>query len=113
MELAFAVERLLETGWTHEGEGELDHLPDGRPFPSIWAIQRIFAQAGLELTIKRHLIFNCFRAAWAPVDESPETPTEAGEHRGDVVGSCEREAAVYALAQLRTAQSARQLVAAD
>src|SRR3954469_7215611 len=49
MNLTFAVERLLETGWTALGESSPDHLPDGRPFPSVTAVRREFDRAGLRL----------------------------------------------------------------
>ena len=41
MNLAYAVERLYQTGWSLLGEWELDRLPDGRAFPSVSAIQRV------------------------------------------------------------------------
>ena len=88
---------------------DMDRLPDGRRFPSVLAVQREFARAGLELSIKQNLMFACYRATWAPVGE-PLDPTHAADDRhGTVIGACEREAAVYALAQLRTAQVERQL----
>lgn len=107
MSLTIAVERLYDTGWSFFGEGDLDHLPDGRPFPSVLAIQREFALAGLELTIKRNLMFDCFHGKWAPAGEPLEPQRVADDRHGAVVGACEREAAVYALAQLRLAQSCR------
>jgi len=109
MNLAYAVERLYETGWSAVGEWDLDHLPDGRAFPSLLTIQREFARAGLELAIKHNLMFNCFRATWAPVGEPLDEKHAADEVHGTVIGTCQREAAVYALAQLRTAQAERQL----
>ena len=111
MNLTYAVERLLETGWTVDGEVDLERLPDGRPFPSVYAVQREFSRAGLELAIKQNLVFDCWRATWAPAGEPLEEGHAADEQHGTVVGSCPQEAAVYALAQLRAAQSERQLAA--
>ena len=109
MNLNFAVERLYETGWSTVGGLDLDHLPDGRSFPSVIAVQREFARAGLELAIKHNLMFNCFRATWAPVGEPLDDEHAADDAHGTVVGACQREAAVFALAQLRSAQAERQL----
>ena len=109
MKLEFAVDRLYEAGWlpAYPSEG-LDTLPDGRRFPSVLAVQREFARAGLELSIKHNLVFNCYRATWAPAGQ-PLDPTHAADDKhGTVIGACEREAAVYALAQLRTAQADHQ-----
>jgi hypothetical protein len=106
MNLAYAVERLLDTGWTPSLDWELERLPDGRSFPSILSIQREFAQAGLELSIKHNLMFSCYRATWAPIGEPLDPSANADERHGTVIGTCDREAAVYALAQLRTAQAA-------
>jgi hypothetical protein len=97
---------LLDTGWTPSLDWELERLPDGRSFPSILSIQREFAQAGLELSIKHNLMFSCYRATWAPIGEPLDPSAHADERHGTVIGTCDREAAVYALAQLRTAQAA-------
>ena len=46
MNLTYAVERLLDTGWSafdHEEKG-LDRLPDGRSFPSVESVRREFAR---------------------------------------------------------------------
>ena len=103
MNLTFAVERLLETGWSPLGESHLERLPDGRPYPSVTAVRRAFERAGLSLELKHNFMFNCCRASWAPEGERID-PDHAGDERhGTVVGSCEKEAAVYALAQLRAA----------
>ena len=104
MTLRYAVDRLYGSGWVPHCSGELETLEDGRSFPSVLAVQGEFARAGLELSIKHNLIFNCFRAAWAPVGEPLEPAHAPDEKHGAVVGACEREAAVYALAQLRTGQ---------
>jgi len=108
MNLTFAAERLYQTGWLPAGN-DLERLDDGRSFPSILSVQREFARAGLELAIKHNLMFNCYRATWAPVGEPLEDDHAADERHGTVVGTCQREAAVYALAQLREAQAERQL----
>jgi hypothetical protein len=104
MKLDYAVERLYETGWTPcSGDaGGLETSPEGRRFPSVLAVQREFARAGLELSIKHNLMFSCYRATWAPVGEALDPAHAVDEKHGTVVGACEREAAVYALAQLRT-----------
>lgn len=104
MKLTYAVERLLETGWQCTSDMECESLPDGQTFPSVMAVQREFAQAGLELSIKHNMMFSCYRATWAPAGEPLDPSHAADERHGTVVGACEREAAVYALAQLRSAQ---------
>jgi len=111
MNLTYAVDRLFESGWTMDEQLDLDRLPDGRQFPSVLAVQRQFARAGLELAIKQNLMFSCYRATWAPIGEPLDDSHAADERHGTVIGACEREAAVYALAQLRTAQVERQLAA--
>ena len=107
--IEYAVERLLNTGWC-PGDEELERLPDGRSYPSVLAVQQEFARQGLELSIKHNMVFGCYRAAWAPAGENLAIGQSDDSH-GTVIGSCEREAAVYALAQLRTAQSERTLEA--
>jgi len=113
MNLTYAVDRLLEAGWLPmEQDHDLERLPDGRSYPSLFAIQREFSRAGLELSVKHNLIFNCYRATWAPVGEPLDPSHAADERHGTVVGSCEREAAVFALAQLKAAQAESQLATA-
>jgi hypothetical protein len=109
MNLTYAVERLYETSWTPTGDAETERLPDGRRFPSVIAVQREFSRAGLELAIKHNLVFNCYRSTWAPVGEPLDDAHAADERHGTVIGACEREAAVYALAHLREAQAEKQL----
>ena len=104
MKLSYAVDRLYDIGWEPSVSEELEKLDDGRQFPSVLSVQREFAQAGLELAIKHNLVFNCCRATWAPIGEPLDASRTADERHGTVVGACEREAAVYALAQLRAAQ---------
>jgi hypothetical protein len=108
MNLDYAIDRLYETGWNpYSGPNtvaELEASADGRQFPSLISIQREFTAAGLELSIKHNLMFKCYRAAWAPIGEAIEAAQRNDGRHGAVVGSCEREAAVYALAQLRANQ---------
>lgn len=109
MYLTYAVDRLLESGWTPDGQQQdVERLPDGRQFPSVLAVQREFARVGLELRIKHNLMFSCYRATWGPLGEPLDDDRDADERHGTVVAACEREAAVYALAQLRSAQQERQ-----
>ena len=113
MNLTYAFERLLDTGWSlAEFDGELQRLPDGRSYPTIAAVRREFARAGLDLSLKMNFMFNCCRATWAPAGETIDPDHAEDDRHGTVVGSCENEAAVYALAQLRAASVERQLVGA-
>ena len=109
MNLTYAVDRLVDTGWSVDYSIDLDTLPDGRRFPSVLAVQQIFARAGMELHIKQNLMFSCYRATWAPIGEPLDDEHLADERHGTVVGACEREAAVYALAMLRQAVREREL----
>lgn len=109
MNLEYAVDRLYEGGWLPSLDQDLDTLPDGRRFPSVLSVQRQFANTGLELAIKHNLMFNCYRATWAPVGEPLDPGHAADDQHGTVIGACQREAAVYALAQLRAAQLEKQL----
>ncbi len=111
MKLTYAVERLYQTGWSPATVAELERLDDGRGYPSILGIQREFSDAGLELAIRHNLIFKCYRATWAPIGQRFEEDHAPDERHGTVVGACQREAAVYALAQFREAQAERQLAA--
>jgi hypothetical protein len=104
MKLGYAVDRLYDAGWLPTSGQDLESLPDGRIYPSVLAVQREFARAALELAIKHNIMFSCYRATWAPVGEPLDPSRAADERHGTVVGACEREAAVYALAQLRSAQ---------
>jgi len=109
MNLAYAVERLLDTGWAPGSDMDLDRLPDGRSFPSVITVQQEFAWAGLELSIKQNLMFDCYRATWAPLGEPLDPAAQTDERHGTVIGSCPREAAVYALAQLRASRAEMQM----
>lgn len=104
MNLNYAIDRLYETGWNPSG-AELEESDDGRQFPSVISIQREFTRAGLELSIKHNLMFKCYRASWVPIGQAANASHQSDATHGAVVGSCEREAAVYALAQLRANQS--------
>lgn len=106
MNLTFAVERLLETDWRASGETDLARLPDGRAYPAVAAVRREFERAGLGLELKHNFIFNCCRATWAPLGEQIDPDHAEDDRHGTVVGSSEAEAAVYALAQLRSATPA-------
>ena len=102
MNLEFSVDKLYETGWQPDaasgGAGSgMERLADGRLYPSVPKIQEIFAAAGFELAIRYVQLFDCFRAVWTD---------RSGAAAGAVVGSDEREAAVYALAQLRRSTTA-------
>jgi hypothetical protein len=115
MNLAYAVDRLYDGGWLPSGGGggsDVETLPDGRRFPSVASVRGEFASAGLQLAIKHNAEYCCYRATWAPAGE-PLDPAHAGDERhGTVVGACEREAAVYALAQLRATQREHELAMA-
>jgi hypothetical protein len=112
MNLDYAVDRLYEAGWIPGTDSAVERLPDGRWYPSLLAIVREFAKAGLQLSVKHNLMFNCYRATWAPKDEALDVDHAADERHGTVIGACEREAAVYALAQLRASSGIRQLAMA-
>ena len=111
MNLVYAVDRLEQTGWSPSKEQATERLPDGRKFPSVLTVQREFIRAGLDLAIKHNMVFNCYRATWAPAGEPLDDAHAADDRHGTVIGSCEREAAVYALAHLREAQAEKQLAA--
>src|ERR1700709_2718316 len=104
MNLTYAVERLYDAGWMAWEHAYLEQLPDGRMYPSVIGVQAEFTLAGLELAIKQNLMFNCFRATWGPAGEVLDDDHLADEMHGTVGGACEREGAVYAVAQFRTAQ---------
>ena len=104
MNLTYAVDRLYDSGWQPEEDSTdapLERLPDARLYPSVPAVVREFAEAGFALTVRHTPAFNCYRATWAPIDADAEGDVLTGT----VIGTSEREAAVYALAQLRAARS--------
>jgi hypothetical protein len=101
MNLEFSVDKLYETGWQPDpgataASPGMERLSDGRLYPSVLKIQALFAAAGYELAIRYVQLFDCYRAVWSDRN---------GTAAGAVVGSDEREAAVYALAQLRKSVS--------
>jgi len=112
MNLTYAVERLLDTGWSSAEHPHMDveRLPDGRPHPTVEAVRREFTEAGLELSLKQNFMFGCCRATWGPAGEAIDPDHAEDDRHGTVVGSCEKEAAVYALAQLRASLAGRQLL---
>jgi hypothetical protein len=96
MNLEISVDKLYETGWhAVSSDSGLERLPDGRAYPSVLATRQIFAAAGYDLAIRYVQLFDCYRAVWTD---------SSGTALGAVVGSDEREAAVYALAQMRRGQ---------
>ena len=107
MNLDFAVERLYQVGWTPAADEELVRLPDGRHVPSVSCVKREFGRAGLQLSVQHAPRFQCYRASWAPAEKSTDDlQLDPAAHEGAVVGACEQEAVVYALAQLLTARHA-------
>ena len=96
MGLDFAIDELYATGWSAldtagcESEG-------GRWIPSVERVRREFEAQGLSLSVTHVQLFGCFRAEWAD---------SAGVPAGSVVGQSEREAVLYAFAQLRRAATA-------
>lgn len=92
MNLEFSVDKLYETGWQPIDPTGCERLPDGRLYPTVQKIQQIFAAHGYELAIRYVQLFDCHRAVWT---------NRSGTAEGAVVGAEDREAAVYALAQLR------------
>jgi hypothetical protein len=92
MTLEYSVDKLYETGWQPTDALGCERLPDGRLYPSVLKIQEAFVNQGFELAIRYVQLFDCYRAVWTD---------RSGAAAGAVVGSNEREAAVYALAQLR------------
>jgi hypothetical protein len=96
MTMNYAVDRLYETGWLPTDSTDLERLTNGLRYPTVAAVKHIFSEAGLNLSIKPHLMFGCCRAEWSSALKEGLS--------GTVVGSCEAEAAVYALAKLREQQ---------
>ena len=109
MKLDYAVQRLLDTGWAPGRDTACETTADGQRFPSVLAVQREFARAVLELAIKHNMMFSCYHATWGPIGEPLDPSTAADDRHGTVIGACDREAAVYALAQLREAAREHQL----
>jgi hypothetical protein len=99
MSLNYAVDRLYEVGWLFDNGIDVERLSDGRRYPTIDAIARLFGENGLQLSIKGSTKFRCFQATWSPVGEEFDPNRSTDERHGTVIGACDREAAVYALAQ--------------
>jgi hypothetical protein len=96
MSFEFALDELYATGWSDLDSSGCSHHVDGRAYPRPDRVKQEFAAAGVDLEIQKIDAFKCYRAKWADMDTgNPET----------VVGQCDAEAAVFALARLR-----RQLV---
>jgi hypothetical protein len=89
MSIEYAAERLYQSGWQPD-DSEIDFAPDGTPLPSVNAVRRAFARAGLTLQLKHTLMFGCHTASWGDGSTA--------------IGTTELEAAVMALAQLREAE---------
>jgi hypothetical protein len=104
MNIEYAIDRLYDAGWTPQGDADVETLADGRPFPSLESIHHEFECAGLALTIAHNPQFHCYRATWNPLpDRTAGEAEQPPVRQGTVIGACEREAAVYALAILRAA----------
>ena len=115
MNLTYAVDRLYDSGWQPEedsADAPLERLPDARLYPSVPAVVREFAEAGFALTVRHTPAFNCYRATWAPAGEQLDEKHAADESHGTVIGTCQREAAVYALAQHREMQGVTRMAMA-
>jgi len=98
MGLEFAIDELYATGWTALDSVGCTHHTDGRAFPNVDRVKRECREAGFDLAIRHVQLFDCHRAEWRDAQ---------GQPFGAVVGRTESEAAVYALSQLRRAQSAQ------
>src|SRR5262245_8081557 len=104
MNLEYAVDRLYDAGWSPNGDTDVETRANGRPFPSLESIQHEFEHAGLALTIAHNAQFNCYRATWSPSKDAAhgDDREQPPIGHGTVIGACAREAAVYALAILRS-----------
>lgn len=96
MGLDFAIDQLFATGWnTLDTTG--CEFRCGRAYPGLGRVLREFASAGVDLSLRKVDLFDCYRAEWRDA---------SGHALGGVVGQSETEAAVYALAQFRRATQA-------
>ena len=111
MNLDFALDRLYDVGWTPAADAELERLPDGRRVPTLSCVKREFGRAGLQLSIHHTPKYQCYRASWAPLVAAKDVEADA-IRAGTIVASCEREAAVYALAQLHASRTEQPLATA-
>jgi hypothetical protein len=92
MSFEFALDELYATGWSDLDSSGCSHHRDGRAYPRPDRVKQEFAAAGVDLTIEKVDAFNCYRAKWTDADTGQPVT---------VVGACEAEAAVFALARLR------------
>lgn len=91
MGLDFAIEQLFATGWSALDTSGCEYHK-GRCHPGLGRVMREFASAGVDLSIRKIDLFDCYRAEWRDA---------SGHALGGVVGHTETEAAVYALAMFR------------
>jgi len=91
MGLDFAIDELYASGWSELDTSNCEFHADGRSIPTVVRIRKCFEEAGFELTVRHIQLFDCYRAEWR----------DAPGAGGAVVGQSEREAAVYALSQMR------------
>jgi len=96
MGIDVAVDELYSTGWSALDSAGCEPDAHGRWVPTAERVRAEFRGEGLELSILHVQLFDCYRAEWS---------AGAGLPAGGVVGSSEREAAVFALAQLRRSRS--------
>lgn len=93
MSFEFALDELYATGWSDLDSSGCAHHTDGRAYPRPERVKQEFASAGVDLSIEKVDAFKCYRAKW-----------NEGEAPVAVVGACDAEAAVFALARLRRQQ---------
>ena len=91
MGLEFAIDELYATGWTGLDSTACEFHADGRAYPSVDRVRKHFEAAGYGFAIRHIQLFDCYRAEWR----------DGSNDGGAVVGQTERQAAVYALSQLR------------
>jgi len=92
MGLDVAIDELYATGWSALDTLGCMHHSDGRCYPEQTRLEREFRAIGMELSVRRIELFDCYRAEWTGED---------GAILGAVVGQTACEAGVYALAQAR------------
>lgn len=92
MSFEFALDELYATGWSDLDSSGCSHHVDGRAFPRLDRVKQEFAAAGVDFSIERVDAFNCSRAKWHDTDSGQQLA---------VVGACDAEASVFALARLR------------
>lgn len=94
MGIDIALDELYATGWSQLDSSACEQAADGRWMPTLEAVRDEFAREGFGLLLTHIQLFDCYRAAWEG---------GGGQAGGAVVAQTEREAAVFALAQLRRA----------